>query len=143
MDLDEAAVARLRLSITRLARRIRQQAGASRALSPSRLSALTTIDRRGPLRLGDLAARERISKPSITRIVARLERAGLAERTPDPDDRRSVRIAITPQGRRTLVTAGDRADRYLAEHVAALGDEDRATLAAALPALERLLEIRP
>src|SRR5207253_8526736 len=83
-DPSEVA-ARLRLSATRLARRLRQEADAG--LTPSQLSALAVVDCKGPLTLGSLAEHERVAPPSITKVVARLEAEGLVERTSDAADR--------------------------------------------------------
>ena len=71
------------LSITRTARRLRQEAGTG--LGPSQVSALATIERHGPLTPSELAEIERIQRPTATRIVARLEEAELVERVVDPD----------------------------------------------------------
>jgi DNA-binding MarR family transcriptional regulator len=78
--------ASLRLSTTRLARRLRQESDTG--LSPSQLSALAVIENHGPLTLGALADHERIAPPSITKVVTKLEADGLVTRTPCPDDRR-------------------------------------------------------
>ena len=86
--------ARLRLSATRLARRLRQEADTG--LSPSQLSALAVIASHGPLTLGALAEHERVAPPTITKVVAKLESDGLVTRKPDPDDRRVSRVAISP-----------------------------------------------
>jgi DNA-binding MarR family transcriptional regulator len=104
------------------------------------LSALSTIDRKGPLTLGALAAEERVAPPSMTRIVARLEEQGLAERTVDAADRRVARVEITPDGHRYLDQYRTRRDAYLAHRLKALPAEDRALLAKALPLLDRLIE---
>src|SRR2546429_8406607 len=81
-----AMAARLRLSATRLARQLRQQSDAG--LSPSQLSALATIEHHGPMTLGALADHERVAPPSITKVVAKLEAAGLVARELDRADRR-------------------------------------------------------
>ena len=78
---------RLRLAIARTARRLRQEAGGE--LSPSQAAALATIDRHGPLTPSELAARERIQRPTATRLIARLHEAGLVDRAADPEDGRS------------------------------------------------------
>ena len=85
---------RLRLVIARTARRLRQEAGEE--LSPSQVAALATIDRHGPLTPSELAGRERVQRPTATRVIARLEEAGLVDRTQDPADRRSFVVALTP-----------------------------------------------
>src|SRR3954464_15305110 len=86
--------ARLRLSATRLARRLRQESGAG--LSPSQQSALAVIANHGPLTLGALAEHTRAAPPSITKVVSKLECDGLVTRSPDPADRRICRVAISP-----------------------------------------------
>src|ERR1700755_3303196 len=87
---------RLRPVLTRLARRMRQ--AASGDLSPSQSAALNTIDCHGPLTPSEVAARERIQRPTATRVLARLEEAGLIARTHDPADRRSSLVSTTPAG---------------------------------------------
>lgn len=131
-------IARLRLAVLRLARRIRQRADTG--VTPSQLSALATLDRHGPLRLGGLAEHERVSKSTLTRSVAALEGAGLLERLPDPDDARCAVVAVTAEGAALLERSRQRADAYLARQFAALEAGERADLVAALPALESLIE---
>jgi DNA-binding MarR family transcriptional regulator len=129
---------RLRLAIARTARRLRQEAGEE--LSPSQTTALATIDRHGPLTPSELAVRERIQRPTVTRIVARLEEAGLVQRTRDPQDGRSSLVALTPAGRELLARGRTRKDAYLARRLRELDAEERATLQRAAAILERLLE---
>src|SRR5215213_5645450 len=92
--------AHLRLAVARTARRLRQEAGGG--LSPTLTAALATVDRHGPLTPSELAARERIQRPTATRLLARLEEDGLVARTADPGDRRSSLVAITADGRSLL-----------------------------------------
>jgi DNA-binding MarR family transcriptional regulator len=129
---------RLRLAIARTARRLRQEAGEE--LSPSQTTALATIDRHGPLTPSELAVRERIQRPTVTRIVARLEERGLVQRTRDPQDGRSSLVALTPEGRELLARGRTRKDAYLARRLRELDAEERATLQRAAAILERLLE---
>jgi DNA-binding MarR family transcriptional regulator len=129
---------RLRLAITRTARRLRQEAGEE--LSPSQAAALATIDRHGPLTPSELAARERIQRPTATRLIARLEDAGLVDRTRDPDDGRSCVVGLGPGGRAHLARVRTRKDAYLSRRLRELDAEDRATLDRAAAVLERLLE---
>jgi DNA-binding MarR family transcriptional regulator len=129
---------RLRLTIARTARRLRQEAGSE--LSPSLGSALASIDRYGPITPSELAARERVRRPTITRVLGRLEDAGLVERAADPADRRSSLVRPTPSGRALLGEQRTRKDAFLAARLASLGPEDRATLDRATGILERLLE---
>ena len=130
---------RLRLAVMRLARRVRQHVDSS--VTPSQLSALSTLDRSGPVPLRELAALERIGAPAATRIVACLEERGLVQRAADPTDGRVVLVGLSPRGRRLLQDARSRASGYLAERLAELPAADRRTLARALPVLERLLDV--
>ena len=129
---------RLRLAIARTARRLRQEAGEE--LSPSQTAALATIDRHGPLTPSELAVRERIQRPTVTRIVTRLEEGGLVQRTRDPQDGRSSLVALTPAGRELLARGRTRKDAYLARRLRELDAEERATLLRSAAILERLLE---
>jgi DNA-binding MarR family transcriptional regulator len=129
---------RLRLSIARTARRLRQEGGGD--LSPSLSAALATIARHGPLTPSELAARERIQRPTATKILARLEAPGLVARTADPVDRRSSFVSVTPEGQALLDEQRTRKDAYLARRLRTLPTEDRATLRRAADILERLLE---
>lgn len=130
--------ARLRLTLMRLSRRLRQEVSAG--VTPSQLSALTRLDRGGPMSLRDLAAAERVAPSTLTRIVAALESDGLISRTEDPADRRVALVAVTPAAHELLETARARGTGYLAERIARLERDDAETLAAAIPILERLLE---
>ena len=130
--------ARLRLVITRTARRLRQEAGTE--LSPSQTAALATIERHGPLTPSELAELERVQRPTATRIVARLEDEVLVERTSDPADGRSFTVAATPKGRALMGKLRTRKNAYLARRLHRLDDADLATLQQAAEILERLLE---
>jgi DNA-binding MarR family transcriptional regulator len=130
--------ARLRLVVTRLARRLRQQGDT--AASPTQLSALATIERDGPVTLGELAAVERVQPPTITAAVGRLERRGLVRRGVDPGDRRVARVEVTSQGRRLLEQSRSRKTAYLERTLAGLDPDERETLEHAAAILERLLE---
>lgn len=129
---------RLRLVIARTARRLRQEAGSE--LSPSQAAALATIDRHGPLTPSELADRERIKRPTATRVIAWLEEAGLVDRTRDPQDGRSSLVTLAPAGRVLLDRVRTRKDVYLARRLRELDPEERATLDRAAAILERVLE---
>jgi DNA-binding MarR family transcriptional regulator len=128
--------AHLRLGITRTARRLRQEAGG--ALSPSQSAALATVERHGPLTPSELAVRERVQRPTATRMLARLEGAGLVARAGDPGDGRSFLVSVTPAGRAMLAAQRTRKDAYLARRLETLDDAERATLSRAAELLERL-----
>ena len=137
-SVDDELVTRLRLALARSARRLRQESGTG--LSPSLTAALATIERQGPLTPSELAARERVQRPTVTRIVDRLEELGLVTRAADPGDRRSSLITVTRAGRELLASARTRKDAFLSERLEALGPEDRATLERAASLLEDMLE---
>jgi DNA-binding MarR family transcriptional regulator len=129
---------RLRLAITRTSRRLRQEAGPG--LSPTLTAALATVDRHGPLTPSELAARERVQRPTATRLVARLEELGHVQRAADPLDRRSALLSVTPEGRALLDELRGRKTAYLAHRLEQLDPEERAALDRAAAILERLLE---
>jgi DNA-binding MarR family transcriptional regulator len=128
---------RLRLTIVRTARRLRQEAGGE--LSPSLAAALSTVERHGPMTPSEVAARERIQRPTVTRVLARLEEAGLVARTPDPQDRRSSLVSATPAGRTLLAELRTRKTAFLAQRLERLDDDERAALDRAADILERML----
>ena len=128
---------RLRLDISRMARRLRQEAGAD--LSPSMTAALATIERHGPLTPSELAERERVQRPTVTRVLARLEEAGLVVRAADPQDRRCSLVSISDDGRALLDAMRERKDAFLARRIDALEPADREALDRAAAILERML----
>jgi DNA-binding MarR family transcriptional regulator len=128
----------LRQAILRTARRMRQEAGGE--LSPSLAAALSTVERHGPLTPSELASRERIQRPTATRVLARLEEEGLIERTADLYDRRSSLVAITREGGELLAEQRTRKTAFLASRLEGLEPDERETLARAADILERVLE---
>ena len=136
--VDPEVAARLRLVLNRLARRLRSQAPGD--LSPSLISALVSIELLGPITLGELAVRELVRPPSVTRMVAALEERGLVRRETDAADRRIARVSLTGEGRRTLRRTRTRKTAYLAKRLRQLDEPQLAVLVEALPVLERLLE---
>src|SRR4051812_13437526 len=134
--------ARLRLAVVRTSRRLRQDAAAAEeaTLSPTLSSALATVENHGPLTPSELAERERIQRPTATRIVASLVELGLVSRTPDPSDGRGFLVATTAEGSALLKRLRSRKNAYLARRMRDLDPEDVATLARASEILERLLE---
>ena len=128
--------ARLRLSATRLARRLRQES--SSGLTPSQLSALAAVMNRGPVTLGELADHERVAPPSITKVVTKLEAEGLLERKTDPEDRRVTRVRTTKAGAALIAETRRRKTAWLAGRIRELDPTARAQLSAALDVLDEL-----
>ncbi|HEX5902459.1 MAG TPA: MarR family transcriptional regulator [Actinomycetota bacterium] len=136
-QIDTAALAaRLRLGVTRLARRLRQEAEAG--ITPSMLSALSSAERRGPLTMRDLCAAEQVQPPTMTRIVAALLEAGLVVREADPVDGRVAWVRVSPEGRRLLARSRRRKEAYLAKALGALDPHELEHLLTAADVLERL-----
>ncbi len=136
--IDAETANRLRLVLVRLARRLRQLADTG--ATPSQLSALSTLDRLGPLPLGELAAAEGIGPSTLTRIVAAMHSVDLVERTAHAQDRRVAVVAVSDKGRLLLNSGRSRGNAYLTRRVEALDRTEVASLINAVPILERLLE---
>jgi DNA-binding MarR family transcriptional regulator len=102
-------------------------------------AALSTVERHGPMTPSELAARERIQRPTATRVLARLEEMGLLQRTSDPQDRRSSLVTATPAAVELLAELRTRKTAFLAERLERLDADDRATLDRAADILERML----
>src|SRR5215218_2680583 len=122
-SFDSELATRLRLAIARSARRLRQESGTG--LSPTLTAALATVEHHGPLTPSELAGRERVQRPTATKLIAKLETAGLVLRTGDPADRRSSLITISSAGRDLLKESRSRKDAFLAQRLRALPAEDR------------------
>ncbi len=137
-QVDPQEIARLRVAIGRLHRRMTQHTGGD--LTFSQTSALVAVDKLGPIRLGELAARERVAAPSMTRTVSGLVEAGLLHRAGDPQDGRSYLLSITDQGHTFLEALRTERSAVLAAGIAQLDQDELATLRRALPVLERLAE---
>ncbi|HEX6450001.1 MAG TPA: MarR family transcriptional regulator [Trebonia sp.] len=140
-DLGAFDVTRLRVAIARLSRRLRRHELAG--LTPTQLAALSTVERSGPLRLGDLAAAEGIAPSTLTRLVSVLEEYGYVQRDADPRDARASTLAITPAGHGVLENLREEGTALLTESLRLLTAEQRAALSTALPVLEQLADNDP
>ena len=135
-QLSSDDVSRLRLVLLRLARRLRQNTA---GMTQSQLSALASVNREGPLTIGDLAAIENVQPPSISRIVGALEGEGWIARVSDRRDGRVALVQTTKKGERELERLRADRDAWLARRLATLTAAERAQIERALPVLERLL----
>jgi DNA-binding MarR family transcriptional regulator len=133
----EEVATRLRIAVNRLQRRLRQQS--LEGLSPAQASALGTVNRVGRPTLGELAAIEQVQPPSMTRIVANLAEAGMVTREADPDDRRSVRVGITPAGARALERMRTAKNAFLLRRLGDLSAGEQRQAEELVGLLERLL----
>ncbi len=130
----------LRLALARSSRRLRQQAG--RELSPSRAAVLATIAREGPISPSALADLERISRPTVTRIVDKLKAAGLVDCAPDPADGRSYLISLSAGGSALRELRHARKNAYIARLLANASAEELDTLERAARLLLQLIDER-
>jgi DNA-binding MarR family transcriptional regulator len=120
----------------RLERRLRQRSAGG--VTASQYAALVTISKKGELTLGELAAAEGVAPPSMTRIAANLEQAGLVERRPDPLDRRVARVALSAKGAELLAEARTLRTLYLSDRLSELAPEEVEVLSRAAELLIRL-----
>src|SRR5205085_7949089 len=123
-----------------LARRLRAQR-AETDLTLSQLSALSAVERHGPLTPGELAAHEKVQPPSMTRMVGRLAERGLLTRVPHHSDGRQVVVAVTDTGRALLREDRRRREAWLARQLRDLSADEVGALRAAVPVLEKLAAI--
>lgn len=135
---DQELAARLRVAVTRLNRRLRQESLAG--VSPAKASALGSVNRLGTPTLGELAVVEQVQPPTMTRLVASMESAGLVARRPDADDGRVVRVRLTAEGRRMLERMRTRKNAYLSRRLGGLDPDLREAAERLTGMLERLVD---
>jgi DNA-binding MarR family transcriptional regulator len=139
-ESDAAAVSTLRSAVMRLSRRLRNQR-VEESLTPTEMQVLATLARCGSASPGELARKEHVQPPSMTRIIAMLEEKGLVRREPHPDDRRQVVVSSTEQAESILDQSRAKRDAWLADLAGELSEEEWAVLRAAAPVLERLAQL--
>jgi len=135
-DEDIAEAAEANLALGRISRQLRRARGPSE-LGVGTLSALATLVRCGPLRLGDLAAREQVAAPTMSRVIAGLESAGYIQRDADPADGRARLLAATGQGEQLVTGLTSERTRVLAARLDRLTPQQRRGLLTGLRALEQ------
>ena len=119
--------------------------GLVRSLSPAdglsltAAATLATLERSGPRRLTALAGQEGVTQPAMTQAIARLQESGLVGRTTDPADGRVVQVSVTEEGRSMLARRRAMRAERLADILARLSPEEQASLSAALPAMDALV----
>lgn len=133
----EGVAARTYLAAARLLRSVRRPDPTG--LGNGSLSALATLARSGPMRLGDLAGCEQVAAPTMTRLVTALTEAGYAEVEPDPSDRRARLVRATESGRSIVTGRHTASIDELRRRYEGLSPQRQEVLAAALPALEELV----
>ncbi len=128
----------LRPVLLRVGRELRREARAV-GVSPEQVALLVTIKYSPGIGIRELAARERVSPPAMTKHVDRLERDGLVDRTPSDDDRRRVGLTLTPEGHRVLRRVRSRRTAWLASRLRELDDRELAAIEAAVEPLGKLV----
>ncbi len=137
---DAGLATSLRISVSRLARRMRAERaaqGLQPELSDSQLAALAALEKR-TMTPGELAEYEKVQPPSITRVIASLEERGLIQRMPHSSDRRQVVLTVTDQGRDVVRQVRQLREAWLARRLRDLTSAERAVLREAVPILEKL-----
>ncbi|MFI0718770.1 MarR family winged helix-turn-helix transcriptional regulator [Streptomyces sp. NPDC021224] len=124
----------------RLSRRLRNQR-VDETLSPTEMSVLGTLARCGSATPGELARKEHVQPPSMTRIVAMLEAKGLVRREPHPEDRRQVVVSRTEQADSMLAESRSKRNAWLASLAERLTEEELAIMRQAAPVLEKLAHL--
>jgi DNA-binding MarR family transcriptional regulator len=141
MATESATLAnRLRPVLLRVARELRREIH-SLGVTGGQVSLLIQIKKNPGITASALAERERISAPGMSGHIARLEAAELIERT-RAEDRRRIGLTLTDAGDKVLTNVRKRRTALLAEHLKGLTDDEREAIEAALPALEKLVEVR-
>ncbi|KRF19009.1 MarR family transcriptional regulator [Nocardioides sp. Soil797] len=130
----------LRVSVMRLRRRLASERHPDNELSIATMAVLGCLNRFGECTVGELARRERVQPPSMTRTVNCLVDGGYASRRPHETDGRQVVVALTDKGRETLRADRARRDAWLSRRLTDLTAEERAVLRAAAPLIQRLAE---
>ena len=135
---DAGLASELRLSVMRLRRRLSNERHPDNPLSMGAMAVLGCLFRNGDLTVGELASHERVQPPSMTRTVNALEVCGYVTRRAHETDGRQVVVALSEQGRTTLLADRDRRDAWLARRLRELSSDERRLLRRAAPILERL-----
>jgi DNA-binding MarR family transcriptional regulator len=136
---DAGLASELRLSVTRLRRRLVAERDPDNDLSIAATSVLGWLARHdGALTIGELAALEQVKPPSMTRTVDCLEKGDYVTRRPHESDGRQVVVELSERGRATLLADRARRDAWLAQRLKDLTPDERAVLRRAAPILERL-----
>ncbi|NUT48806.1 MAG: MarR family transcriptional regulator [Saccharothrix sp.] len=136
-DEEAGLASRLRLAVVRLNRRLRAQRVNS-TISLTQVSALSTLHKCGPLTPGELAAKEGVQPPSMTRVIAALEEYGFATRRPHPTDGRQAIVELSEAGLAYINEEVSAREAWLDERLAELTPEERGVLARAAEIIDRM-----
>jgi len=138
---DAGLASALRISVSRLARRLRAERaahGLQLELSDTQLGALATLERKGAMTPGELAEHEKVQPPSMTRVIAVLEQRGLVMRAAHATDKRQVVLTASDAGREVVEQSRKFREAWLARRLRELTPQEKSKLRAAAPILEKL-----
>jgi DNA-binding MarR family transcriptional regulator len=138
-EAEELSPARLRAAIARMSRWLRPTAAAG-TLTATEVDMLIVAEKRGPARMSDLAIFCGVNPTMLSRMVPRLEEAGLLGRQLDPADKRACLVEATPKARQLLERVRSEREDVLSRLLDDLDHEERRSIAAATPVLEKLAE---
>jgi DNA-binding MarR family transcriptional regulator len=134
---EPSLASRLRLAVVRLNRRLRAQRTNS-SVTLTQVSALSALRKCGPLTPGELAAKEGVQPPSMTRVISALEDYGFVSRRPHPTDGRQAIVELTDQGAAYLRAEVSAREAWLDSRLAELDEHDRELLAHAAEIIDRM-----
>lgn len=135
---NRSLASRLRLAVVRLNRKLRAQRANSATVTLTQLAALSTLYKCGPLTPGELAAKEGVQPPSMTRVIAALEELGYVSRRPHPTDGRQAIVELSDAGRAFHDAQVTARELWLDHRLAELTDEERELLARAAEIIDRM-----
>lgn len=137
---DAGLASELRLSVMRLRRRLATERHPDNELSLGAMAVLGSLLRNGALTIGELATLEKVQPPSMTRTIKCLDEGGYVVRRPHATDGRQIVVTLTDEGLAVVKADRARRDAWLAQALADFTREERDTLRAAAPLLQRLAE---
>lgn len=138
-EIDRPVLAsRLRLAVVRLNRRLRAQRETEAVVTLTQLSAMASLHRHGAMSPGELAARERVQPPSMTRVIAALVERGFVDRSPHPTDGRQTVVALTGTGRDYVDAEVTARERWLDARLGELSADERDVLYRAAEIIDRI-----
>lgn len=136
-ERERTLASRLRVAVVRLNRRLRAQT-ADAVITLSQISALSCLHRGGSMTPGELAAKEGVQPPSMTRVIAALEDLGLVSRHAHPSDGRQAIVELTEKGRARIEEEVTERERWLDQQLADLDEEEIAELSRAVEVIDRI-----
>jgi DNA-binding MarR family transcriptional regulator len=134
---ERSLASRVRLAVVRLNRKLRAQR-TGESVSLTQISALSTLHKSGALTPGQLASREGVQPPSMTRVISGLEELGYVVRRPHPTDGRQAIVELSESGLGYVLETISVREAWLDRKLADLSDEEREVLCKAAEIIDRM-----